>query len=94
MLSLLLPHRRRQWCEGAVGSRLRTKRARCISFRQFRSSVASEIGVPSDGQMMLKGACSPRLAQFASQLGGAVVTVWWVNSLVRRLMLRCWSFVK
>ena len=98
MLSSGSPHFKRHACDGAMssfGSRLRTKSARCSSFRQLRSSVASDSGVPRVGQILSKGMGGPlmRDCQLASQLGRFVSTAWCVKSFVRRLMLIWGIFV-
>ena len=69
------------------GLRLRTLMPRCRSFRQSRSSVASERGVPSDGQIRLHGMGGPRgylEAQLASQFGRAPRNFSRVKRWVRR----------
>ena len=64
--------------------------ARWSIFLQFLSSVASESGVLSVGHMSSHGMGGPRILWFhaSSQLGRAVVIVWWVKSLVSLLMVR------
>jgi hypothetical protein len=83
MLSFGSPHFKRHACDGTLssfGSRLRTKSARWSSLRQLRSSVASDSGVPSVGQILSKGMGGPQMrdCQLASQLGGLVSTAWCV----------------
>ena len=58
------------------------------------SSVASERGVPSVGQISSKGISRPiAIGQFISQLGLASLIMSSVKSLVTLLMVRCVSAV-
>ena len=76
ILSSPHPQFRRHLWDGALGSWLRVKMARCSILRQLRSSVASESGVPREAHMIGQGIKGPpkRLCHAASQLERAMVT--------------------
>ena len=83
-----------QFWSSNVGSLFLTKMARWSILRQFFSSVASDSGVPSVGQMISKGIVRPIASgQLVSQLGRLSLMMLRVKSLVRRLMVRWGSLV-
>ena len=81
-------------CDGRLGSRLRTKVARWMSFLHCLSSVGSDRAVPKEAKILSKGMfCPRRERQLAMQLGWASPTtklvrnsvmLWIVMSEMRR----------
>ena len=68
-----------------MGSLFLTKVARCMSFRHWRSSVGSEIGVPKEANILSKGMSAVlgrNFGQFVMQFGLASAIMYDVKCFV------------